>query len=57
MTQKEKKSEVYVIGDSTVRNLHGRKVPKKKNVKVRCFPGATTNGRTDFVKPIVRKKP
>ena len=57
ITQKEKKSEVYVIGDSIVKNLDGRKMARKKNVKVRSFPGATTSDMTDFVKPIIRKKP
>ena len=33
ITQKEKKSEVYVIGDSIVKNLDGRKMARKKNVK------------------------
>ena len=41
MTQKEEKSEVYIIGDYTVKNLDGRKMSKKK--KVRSFPGATTS--------------
>ena len=57
ITQTEKKSEVYVIGDSIVKNLDGRKMARKKNVKVRSFPGATTSDMTDFVKPIIRKKP
>ena len=30
---------------------------KKKNVKVRSFPGAIINDMTDFVTPIIRKKP
>ena len=30
---------------------------KKKNVKVRSFPGATISDMADFVKPIIRKKP
>ena len=39
-------------------NLDRRKMSKKKNVKVRSFPGATTSNMTDFVKPTdVRKRP
>ena len=53
--QKEKKSEVYIIGDSIVKNVDGRKMSKKKNVKVRIFPGATTNDMTYFVKLIIIK--
>ena len=35
-----------------MKTLDGRKISKKKNVKVRSFPGATTSDMTDFVKSL-----
>ena len=32
--------------------MYGRKISKKKNVKVRSFLGATTSDMTDFVKSL-----
>ena len=48
---------VYIIEDHILKNLDGRMMCKKKNVKVKSFLGATTSDMTDFVKPIIRKRP
>ena len=49
--------EVYIVGDSIIRNLKGNLMSKNKTVKVRSFPGSTIDDMTDFIKPILRRAP
>ena len=54
---RNKKPEVYIVGDSIIRNLKGNLMSKNKTVKVRSFPGSTIDDMTDFIKPILRRAP
>ena len=56
-SSRNKKPEVYIVGDSIVRNLKGNLMSKNKTVKVRSFPGSTIDDMTDFIKPILRRAP
>ena len=54
---RNKKPEVYIVGDSIIRNLKGNLMSKNKTVKVRSFPGSTIDDMTDFIKPVLRRAP
>ena len=56
-SSRNKKPEVYIVGDSIIRNLKGNLMSKNKTVKVRSFPGSTIDDMTDFIKPILRRAP
>ena len=51
------KKEVFIIGDSMIKYVNGREVSRNDPVKVRSYPGATTDDFIDYVRPTVRKKP
>ena len=55
--RKDTKPLVIVAGDSMIKNLNGRMMSRKNNVKIHCFPGSTTEDMTDFVKPLLKKNP
>ena len=46
-----------IAGDSILNGIDERKLSKRRNVKVRNFPGATTADMKDYLKPLLRKKP
>ena len=54
-----KKSKVFILGDSMVKHIQGweinRKLDYKQNVYVRQFPGAKINCMSDYVKPCTRE--
>ena len=45
-----------IAGDSILNGIDERKLSKRRNVKVRNFPGATTADMKDYLKPLLRKK-
>ena len=51
------KKEAFIIGDSMIKYVNGRVVSRNDPVKVRSYPGATTDDFIDYVRPTVRKKP
>ena len=54
-----KKSKVFILGDSMVKHIQGweinRKLDYKENVYVRQFSGAKINCMSDYVKPCTRE--
>ena len=55
--QSAKRKEVFIVGDSILRNLQGRKISRSAKVKVSSFPGCTTMDMRDHIKPILRRNP
>ena len=55
--QSEKRKEVFIVGDSILKNLQGRKISRSAKVKVSSFPGCTTMDMRDHIKPILRRNP
>ena len=61
-SQKQKKDtkerkNVFIIGDSMIKDLAERGISKDHNVKARSQPGCTTEDIEDHIKPILRKNP
>ena len=50
--QSAKKKEVFILGDSILKNLQGRKISRSAKVKVSSFPGCTTMDMRDHMKPL-----
>ena len=48
---------MFIVGDSILKNLQGRKVSRSAKVKVSSFPGCTTIDMRDHIKPSLRKNP
>ena len=55
--QSAKRKEVFIVGDSILKNLQGRKLSRSSKVKVSSFPGCTTMDMRDHIKPILRRNP
>ena len=55
--RKDTKPLVIIAGDSIIKDLNGRMMSRKNNVKIHCFPGSTTEDMTDFVKLLLKKNP
>ena len=53
----QSKQSVIIAGDSIVKNIHQNKISRDRLVKVRSFPGATTEDFRDYVKPLIRDQP
>ena len=51
------KESCLVIGDSMLEGLDERKMSSKRVVKVRKFPGATTDDTYHYLMPLIQKKP
>ena len=51
------KPVVFVAGDSMLKNLKGYLTSGTKSVKIRSFPGASTEDMTDFIKPLLNREP
>jgi hypothetical protein len=49
--------DVFVVGDSMIKYVQGRRLSKKHKVTTITCPGATVADMGDFVKPVIRKKP
>ena len=50
--QSAKKKEVFIVGDSILKNLQGRKISRSAKVKVSSFPGCTTMDMGDHIIPL-----
>ena len=48
---------MFIVGDSILKNLQGRKISRSAKVKVSSFPGCTTIDMRDHIKPTLRKNP
>ena len=55
--QSAKRKEVFIVGDSILKNLQERKISRSAKVKVSSFPGCTTMDMRDHIKPILRRNP
>ena len=55
--QSTKRKEVFIVGDSILKNLQGRKISRSAKVKVSSFPGCTTMDMRDHIKPVLRRNP
>ena len=53
----EKKPSIIVAGGSMVKGLNGWMMSRKNNVKVHSFSAAKTEDMTDFLKPLLKKRP
>ena len=51
------KVSCLVIGNSMLEGLDGRKMSSKRVVKVRKFPGATTDDMYHYLMPVLQKQP
>ena len=52
-----KQREVFLVGDSILKNLQGRKMSNSAKVKISSFPGCSTQDMRDHIRPILRKNP
>ena len=52
-----KQREVFLVGDSILKNLQGRKMSNIAKVKISSFPGCSTQDMRDHIRPILRKNP
>ena len=54
-----KKQGTVIIGDSMVKGLHQHKLVNSvnQNIRVKCFAGATVVDMSDYIKPVLRRKP
>ena len=55
--QSAKRKEVFIVGDSILKNLQGRKISRSAKVELSSFPGCTTMDMRDHIKPILRRNP
>ena len=55
--QPKVKKNIVVIGDSIIKNVNGRDVSRGDSVKIRRYPGASTENLIDHTKPAIRKNP
>ena len=53
--QSANRKEVFIVGDSILKNLQGRKISRSAKVKVSSFPGCTTMDMRDHIKPVLRR--
>lgn len=51
------KKDIYIVGDSILKDLQGRRLSSKNRVKVSSFPGCNTLDMRDHAKPIMRRNP
>ena len=57
-TEKNKrKPKIFLVGDSMVRDIKGWLLSRNKTVKVRGFPGSTTEDMESFLIPLLKRKP
>ena len=53
---KTPKKDIVVIGDSIIKYVNGREIPRSSSVKTRSHPGATTEDLINYVRAIAQKK-
>ena len=46
---------MFIVSDSILKNLQGRKIARSAKVKVSSLPGCTTMDMRDHIKPILRR--
>ena len=56
MHEKDQK-KVFMVGDSTIKNITGTGISRENVIKMRPHPGATTIDICDYIKPELRQKP
>ena len=49
--------KVFIVGDSSIKNITGTRISRTNSVKMRPHPGATTADICDYIKPELRHKP
>ena len=54
LNQSAKRKEVFIVGDSILKNLQGRKISRSAKVKVSSFPGCTTMDMRDHEETLMR---
>ena len=55
--KKQEKKNIYIVGDSMLKNITGSGLSKDHTVKIRPHPGVTTIDMIDYIKPELRHKP
>ena len=55
--QKDAKPLVIIAGDSIIKDLNGRIMSRKNNVKIHCFPGSTTERYDRFCEAAFEEEP
>ena len=48
---------ILIAGDSLISNIDQRTLSRRYNMRVRSFPGATTDDMFDYLKPLLKKAP
>ena len=51
------KGTTLIVGDSMLAGIVEKRISGNRSVKVRLFPGATTHGMYDLLKPLLKKNP
>ena len=51
------KNSIISVGVSLVKHLTGSRISRKKHVKIKTNPGATTEDIIDYIEPSIQKKP
>ena len=58
MLENQNESHILIVGDSLLNNIdESRLSTKNRRVKVRAFPGATTDDLQHYVKPLSSRRP
>ena len=55
--QSAKRRKVFIVSDSILKNLQGRKISRSAKVEVSSFPGCTAMDMRDHIKPVLRRNP
>ena len=56
-SKKEEKKNIFVVGDSMLKNITGSGISRDHTVKIRPHPWASTVDVIDYIKPELRHKP
>ena len=56
-SKKEEKKNIFVVGDSMLKNITGSGISMDHTVKMRPHPGATIVDMIDYIKPELCHKP
>ena len=56
-TDAKNRSHIAIIGDSMTKHINGSKLSREENVRSHSFSGAKIEDISDFIKPILRRKP
>ena len=50
-------TELYIVGDSILKNLDGRKMSRNKQVKIWSIPGCTSSDMHHHIQPLLNRNP